>query len=576
MQRVFSQIPSAARPQARSYGKNVQFGAEARTTILNGAQKLAKAVAVTLGPKGRNVVIANKFGNPKITKDGVTVAKSIEFSNPLENVGAQLVRSVASKTNDQAGDGTTTASVLTVAIYEEGMEKVAGGLNPMDLYRGIQKAVDVVVAELGNLTRAVDDNEQLRQVASVSANSDLEIGTLLADAINRVSKDGAITVEKGKTLETEVEVVEGLKFESGYLSPSFASDRKSQELDMKDALVLIVDHKIPSARAIHPILKQVYDQNKSLFIISSDGVESEVLTTLIINKLNGLKVCAVKAPDFGENRNAKLQDMAILTGAELISEDFGTKLEDVKIKHLGKAKEIKANPNSTIILGGEGAKEEIEERCDMIREKISSPNTGTYDKEKLQDRLGKLLGGVAVIKVGGASEFEVNEKKDRVDDALNATLAAIEGGIVPGGGTALLYASLALDNLKVDNFDQQVGVEILKKAIRMPVKQIAHNAGIDGAVVVAKLIDGETVNTSQGFNAQSLQYVDMFESGIIDPVKVVRTGLIDASSVAGLMITTETLVTEEPEPEGAAPAAGMGGGMPGMGGMGGMGGGMGF
>lgn len=542
---------------SRSYGKDVRFGSEARAIILKGAQKLAKAVSVTLGPKGRNVVIAQKYGSPKITKDGVTVAKNIEFSNPLENVGAQLVRSVANKTNDQAGDGTTTATVLTVAIYEEGLEKVAGGLNPMDLYRGINKATETVVAELKKLTQEVNDKEQIRQVATVSANGDTEIGSLIADALDKVGRDGAITVEVGKSLATEIDVVEGLKFNQGFLSPSFATDRKTQTMDMHDGLVLLCDHKITSARSLVPILEQVAHQNRPLFIISSDGLESEVLTTLVINKLQGLKVCAVKAPGFGDNREAMLQDMAVLTGAEIVSQDVGVKLEDLKIKHLGTAKDIRCTQDYTIILGGGGSQDEIDERVELIRHKMSTTDS-TYEKEKLQERLGKLVGGVAVIKVGGSSDFEVNEKKDRYDDALNATLAAIDEGIVPGGGTALMYASLALDSVTVDNFDQSIGVQIVKKAIRRPIQHIAANAGVDGAVVVNNLLHpaGGKVNTRMGYNAQTNEYVDMLDAGIIDPAKVVRIALVDATSVAGLMVTTETLVTEEPENE-KAPTPGM-------------------
>jgi chaperonin GroEL len=558
--------------QHRYYGKEVRFGEDARQTMLRGVKKIAQAVAVTLGPKGRNVVIAQKFGDPKITKDGVTVAKSIEFSDPTENIGAQLVRSVASKTNDQAGDGTTTASVLTHAIYEEGCEKVAGGLNSMDIWRGINKAVDKCVSELKSLTVKVDSESQIRQVATVSANNDEEIGALIADAMKRVGKDGVITVESGKTLVNEIDVVEGMRFDQGYLSPHFTTDKKLLTCELKDAYILLVDQKITSARAIHPLLDQVLQANKSLLIISSDGVDSDVLNNLVANRLQvGLKVSAVKAPGFGTDRDSTLQDIAVLTGGEVISQDLGAKLEDVKLKQLGQAKSITVTADHTLILGGAGSKETVEERCGLIREKLATEES-EYTKGKLQNRLARLVGGVAVIKVGGASEVEVNEKKDRVEDALNATRAAVAEGIVPGGGAALLYASLALNNFEGDNFDQTVGIKIVQRAIQMPLKQIVLNAGVEGAVVVARLIDPPSgkVDKEMGYNAQTGEYVNMYKAGIIDPTKVVRTALVDAASVAGIMVTTQCLVTDE-ESEQKNPMKGMGG-MPGMGGMGGMGG----
>eukprot|EP01125_Pyxidicula_operculata_P012526 TRINITY_DN4116_c0_g1_i1.p1 TRINITY_DN4116_c0_g1~~TRINITY_DN4116_c0_g1_i1.p1 ORF type:complete len:560 (-),score=207.50 TRINITY_DN4116_c0_g1_i1:136-1815(-) len=551
MYRLLSGVSKApVRGQVRFYAKDVRFSEEARKSMLKGVRKIAQAVAVTLGPKGRNVVIAQKYGEPKITKDGVTVAKSIEFKDPHENIGAQLVRSVAGKTNDKAGDGTTTASVLTLAIFEEGCEKVSGGLNAMDIWRGIDKAVKVVVNELNAMKRDVQSSEQIRQVATVSANSDVEIGKLIADAMERVGKEGVITVESGKSLVNEIEVVKGMRFDQGYLSPSFATDKKTQACEMKDALVLIADFKISSARGLFPLLEQIAGSNRPLLIISGDGVESEVLTMLVVNRLNGLKVCAVKAPGFGDNRAAQLQDIAIMTGGKLVSQDLGGKLEDVKLKDLGSAKNITITQDHTLILGGGGAPEEIQERADQIRQKIAS-TTSTYEKEKATERLAKLVGGVAQIKVGGASEVEVGEKKDRVEDALNATRAAVEEGIVPGGGSALLYASLALNDLKGDNFDQNVGIQILKKAIQQPAKQIALNAGVEGAIIVSKLLEPASgkINKNMGYNAQSGVFVDMFEAGIIDPTKVVKTALIDAASVSGLLVTTQAIVTEEEEKE---------------------------
>jgi len=514
--------------------------------MLKGARKIANAIAVTLGPKGRNVVIS-QFSAPKITKDGVTVAKSIEFSNPHENVGAQLVKNVASKTNDQAGDGTTTASILALAIFEAGCEKISGGLNPLDIWRGVNKAVDKCVEELKNISRPVSDS-QIKQVATVSANGDVSIGQLIADAIKRVGKNGVLTVETGKSLVNEIDVVEGMKFDQGYLSPHFMTDVKTLTCELKDASVLVVDHKISSLRSIVPLLEQIMSSNKPLLIIAADGLESEVLSLLTFNKnLQRIKVCAVKAPGYGENRTAMLQDIASVTGTEVISQDLGMKLEEVKAKQLGSAKNITVTADSTLILGGGGTKEAIQERCEFIQQKLNSTD-GEYERTKLSERLAKLSGGVGIIKVGGGSEIEVNEKKDRVVDSLNATRAALAEGIVPGGGCALLYCSLALSDLKGDNFDQEVGIKIIQQAIQVPLKTIASNAGIDGSIIAAKLLT-EPTNINFGYNAQTNKFVDMFEDGIIDPTKVVRIALIDAASVAGILTTTNCLITEEPPKE---------------------------
>uniref|UniRef100_A0A6B2L0U5 Uncharacterized protein n=1 Tax=Arcella intermedia TaxID=1963864 RepID=A0A6B2L0U5_9EUKA len=516
--------------------------------MLKGARKVAKAVAVTLGPKGRNVVIGQSYGEPKITKDGVTVAKSIDLRDPTENLGAQLVKSVASKTNDQAGDGTTTATVLTMSIFEEGCEKVAGGLNPMDIWRGVSKAVDRCVKELQTLSKDVVTHEQIKQVATVSGNGDEEIGSLIADAMKKVGRDGAITVESGKTLQCEIEVVEGMKFDQGFLSPGFVTEKKNSSCELKNPYILITDQKINSARALLPVLEQTVAQNRPLLILSVDGVESEVLSMLVINRLQGLKVCAVKAPGYGDNRTNMLQDIAVLTGGTIVSQELGLKLEDVKLKHLGTAQTTTITQDSTIILGGGGDKEAIEERVEIIRATVERSDS-QYDKDRAKDRLAKLAGGVAQIKVGGASEVEVNEKKDRVVDALNATKAAVAEGIVPGGGSALLYCSLALNDLKGDNFDQDVGIKIIQKAILAPIKTIAANAGVDGSIVVSKLLDPPSgkVDRNMGYNAQTGKFVDMFQEGIIDPTKVVRVALVDASSVAGLLTTTQCLVTDELE-----------------------------
>jgi len=475
------------------------------------------------------------------------VAKSIDFSDPHENVGAQLVKNVANKTNDQAGDGTTTASILALAIFESGCEKIAGGLDPMDIWRGVNKAVDKCVEELQRISKPVTV-EQIKQVATVSANGDVGIGQLIADAIKRVGKNGVLTVETGKSLVNEIEVVEGMKFDQGYLSPHFVTDTKTLTCELKDACILVIDHKISSIRSFVPILEQVLGSNKPLFIIAADGLESEVLTLLAYNKtVQGIKICAVKAPGYGENRTAQLHDIAVVTGAEVIAQDLGMKLEDVKIKQLGFAKTITVTADNTLILGGGGSKESIQERCEIIQQKIDTTDS-EYDRQKSSERLAKISGGVGIIKVGGSSEIEVNEKKDRVVDSLNATRAALSEGIVPGGGSALLYCSLALEDLKGDNFDQEVGIKIIQQAIKVPLKTIASNAGIDGAIIAAKLLT-EPINKNFGYNAQTNKFVDMFEDGIIDPTKVVRIALIDAASVAGILTTTNCLITEEPPKE---------------------------
>jgi len=528
----------------RFYSKDVRFGAEARQLMLKGARKIANAISVTLGPKGRNVVISSN--PPKITKDGVTVAKSIDFSDPHENVGAQLVKNVASKTNDQAGDGTTTASILSLAIFEAGCEKIAGGLNPMEIWRGVKKAVDKCIEELKVVSKPVSE-EQIQQVATVSANGDKAIGQLIADAIKRVGKNGVLTVETGKSLVNEIDVVEGMKFDQGYLSPHFVTEAKTLTCELKDSYVLVIDHKITSIRSILPLLEQVISSNKPLLIIAADGLESEVLNLLTINKtLQGIKICAVKAPGYGDNRTAMLQDIAVVTGAEIISQDLGMKLEDIKVKQLGLGKNISITSDATLILGSGGSREAIQERCEIIKEKINTTDS-EYEKTRASERLAKLSGGVGIIKVGGVSEIEVNEKKDRVVDSLNATRAALAEGIVPGGGSALLYCSLALEDFKGDNFDQDVGIKIVQQAIQVPFKTIVSNAGIDGAVIASKLLT-EPINKNNGYNAQTNKFVNMFEEGIIDPTKVVRIALHAAASVAGILTTTNCLITEEKFP----------------------------
>ena len=538
--------------------------------MLQGVDKLADAVSVTMGPKGRNAVLDQPYGAPKITKDGVTVAKNIEFKDRFMNMGAQLVRQVANKTNDVAGDGTTTATVLTRAVFGEGCKAVAAGMNPMDLRRGIQYAADSVVQSLSELSKPISTKEEIAQVATISANGEREIGDLISDAMERVGKEGVITVNDGKILENELEVVEGMKFDRGFISPYFVSDAKAQTFDVENPLVLLVEKKVSTIQSIVPLLEATVKSQRPLVIIAED-VESEALATLVVNKLRaGIKVCAVKAPGFGDNRKETLQDIAVLTGATVISEDVGLSLETATEDHLGVCKKLTVTKDDTILLDGAGDRSDVDERCDFIREMIAKSKS-EYEKEKLQERLAKLSGGVAVIKVGGASEVEVAEKKDRVVDALNATRAAVEDGIVPGGGRALLHCSTQLDDAfaKCENMDQRIGVEIVQRALKAPLTTIVKNAGEEGAVVVGKLLAEPKVEI--GYNAQLDEYVDMFDAGIIDPAKVVKTAITDAQSVAALMMTAEALVADLPaDPADAAAAAAMGGG--GMGGMPGMGG----
>jgi chaperonin GroEL len=543
--------------------KVVNFGADARERMLAGVDILANAVKVTLGPKGRNVVIEKSFGAPRTTKDGVTVAKEIELEDKFMNMGAQLIREVASKTNDEAGDGTTTATVLAQAIVREGMKAVSAGRNPMDLRRGIDKATAAVVEDLKKRAKKVGGSEEIAQVGTISANGDTDIGKFLADAMAKVGNEGVITVEEAKSLDTELDVVEGMQFDRGYLSPYFITNADKMEATLEDPLILLFEKKLSSLQPMLPILEAVVQSQRPLLIIAED-VEGEALATLVVNKLRGgLKVAAVKAPGFGDRRKAMLEDIAILTGGQVISEDLGIKLENVSVDMLGKAKKVVVKKDDTTVVDGTGAKKDIEARIGQIRAQIEE-TTSDYDREKLQERLAKLAGGVAVIKVGGATEVEVKERKDRVDDALNATRAAVEEGIVPGGGTALLRSAIKL-NIKGDNEDQNVGINIVKKALEAPIRQIAENAGVEGSIVVGKLRDNKDDNF--GFNAQTEEYVDLVKAGIIDPVKVVRTALQDAASVAGLIITTEASIAEAPKKPSAG---GMPGGMPG-GGMGGMG-----
>ena len=543
--------------------KEVKFEIDARTRMLKGVDILANAVKVTLGPKGRNVVIDKSFGAPRITKDGVTVAKEIELEDKFENMGAQMVKEVASKTNDTAGDGTTTATILSQAIVREGLKSVAAGMNPMDLKRGIDAAVTKVVEEIKGMSRPVKDSAEVAQVGTISANGEAEIGKQIADAMQKVGNEGVITVEENKGLETETDVVEGMQFDRGYLSPYFITNADKMITELEDCLVLLHEKKLSSLQPMVPLLETVIQSGKPLLIIAED-VEGEALATLVVNKLRGgLKIAAVKAPGFGDRRKAMLQDIAILTGGQLISEDLGMKLENVTMDMLGTAKKISINKDDTTIVDGSGDKSEIEARVAQIKAQIEE-TTSDYDKEKLQERLAKLAGGVAVIRVGGATEVEVKERKDRVDDALNATRAAVQEGVIVGGGTALIQAAKKLDKVKTENPDQEAGVKIVARALEAPLRQIAENAGVDGSVVAGKI--RESSDMTHGFNAQTEQYGDMFKFGVIDPAKVVRTALEDASSVAGLLITTEAMVADKPEPKSAAPA------MPDMGGMGGMGG----
>ncbi|MBZ9767398.1 chaperonin GroEL [Mesorhizobium sp. CA6] len=537
--------------------KEVKFHSDARERMLRGVNILADAVKVTLGPKGRNVVIDKSFGAPRITKDGVTVAKEIELEDKFENMGAQMVREVASKTSDLAGDGTTTATVLAQAIVREGAKAVASGMNPMDLKRGIDKAVDAVVAELKVNARKITSNDEIAQVGTISANGDAEIGRFLAEAMEKVGNEGVITVEEAKTAETELEVVEGMQFDRGYLSPYFITNQDKMRVELEEPYVLIHEKKLGNLQALLPVLEAVVQSGKPLLIIAED-VEGEALATLVVNKLRGgLKVAAVKAPGFGDRRKAMLEDIAILTGGTAISEDLGIKLENVTLEMLGRAKKVAIEKENTTIVDGAGKKDEIQGRITQIKAQIEE-TTSDYDREKLQERLAKLAGGVAVIRVGGATEVEVKEKKDRVDDALHATRAAVEEGILPGGGVALLRAAKALDTVAVDNPDQRYGVDIVRRAIEAPARQIAENSGSEGSIIVGKL--REKTEFAYGWNAQTGEYGDLYKQGVIDPAKVVRTALQDAASVAGLLVTTEAMVAEKPKKE-AAPAMPAGAGM---------------
>ncbi|MBO4226860.1 chaperonin GroEL [Bradyrhizobium neotropicale] len=533
--------------------KDVKFSTEARERMLRGVDTLANAVKVTLGPKGRNVVIEKSFGAPRITKDGVTVAKEIELEDKFENMGAQMVREVASKTNDLAGDGTTTATVLAQAIVKEGAKSVAAGMNPMDLKRGIDLAVDAIVNDLKSHAKKVTSNEEIAQIGTISANGDTEIGRFLADAMQKVGNEGVITVEEAKSLHTELEVVEGMQFDRGFVSPYFVTNAEKMRVELEDPYILIHEKKLSGLQTMLPLLEAVVQSGKPLLIVAED-VEGEALAALVVNRLRGgLKVAAVKAPGFGDRRKAMLEDIAILTGGTVISEDLGIKLENVTLKMLGRAKKVVIDKENTTVVDGAGAKKDIEARVTQIKSQIEE-TTSDYDREKLQERLAKLAGGVAVIRVGGATEVEVKEKKDRVDDAMHATRAAVEEGILPGGGVALLRALKALDGLKTANADQKAGVDIVRRAIQVPARQIVQNAGEDGSLVVGKLLENSDYNW--GFNAATGEYQDMVKAGVIDPAKVVRTALQDAASVAALLITTEALVADKPkksEPAAATP-----------------------
>ena len=543
--------------------KEVKFSVDARDRMLRGVEILANAVKVTLGPKGRNVVLDKSFGAPRITKDGVTVAKEIELEDKFENMGAQMVREVASKASDFAGDGTTTATVLAQAIVKEGSKAVAAGMNPMDLKRGIDLAVEHVVDDLKKNSKKVTSNEEIAQVGTISANGDAEIGKFLADAMKKVGNEGVITVEEAKSLETELEVVEGMQFDRGYISPYFVTNADKMRADMEDAYILVYEKKLSGLQELLPLLEAVVQTSKPLVIIAED-VEGEALATLVVNKLRGgLKVAAVKAPGFGDRRKAMLQDIAILTGGQAISEDLGIKLDKVTIDMLGKAKKVMIDKENTTIVNGAGKKTDIEARVSQIKAEIEE-TTSDYDREKLQERLAKLAGGVAVIRVGGATEVEVKERKDRVDDAMHATRAAVEEGILPGGGVALLRASEGLRKLRAGNDDQKTGIEIVRKALSTPARQIAVNAGEDGSIIVGKILEQDQYG--YGFDAQNGEYVDMIKKGIIDPTKVVRAALQNAASIAALLITTEAMVAERPKKESGSPAM-PGGGMGGMGGM---------
>ncbi|MBU4528835.1 MAG: chaperonin GroEL [Hoeflea sp.] len=531
--------------------KDVKFQSDAREKMLRGVDILADAVKVTLGPKGRNVVIDKSFGAPRITKDGVTVAKEVELEDKFENMGAQMLREVASKTNDLAGDGTTTATVLAQAIVREGAKAVASGLNPMDLKRGIDLAVDAIVAELKKNARKISNNDEIAQVGTISANGDTEIGRYLSEAMQKVGNDGVITVEEAKTAETELEVVEGMQFDRGYLSPYFVTNQDKMRVELDEPYVLIHEKKLSNLQAMLPVLEAVVQSGKPLLIVAED-VEGEALATLVVNKLRGgLKIAAVKAPGFGDRRKAMLEDIAILTGGSVISEDLGIKLENVTLEMLGRAKKVSIEKENTTIIDGAGSRKEIDGRIAQIRAQIEETSSD-YDREKLQERLAKLAGGVGVIRVGGSTEVEVKEKKDRVDDALHATRAAVEEGILPGGGVALLRSTTALDSLKPANDDQRVGIDIVRRAIEAPVRQIAENAGAEGSIIVGKL--REKTDLAWGWNAQTGEYGDLYKMGVIDPAKVVRTALQDAASVAGLLVTTEAMIAEKPKKDAAAPA----------------------
>ncbi len=540
--------------------KEVRFSADARDRMLRGVDILANAVKVTLGPKGRNVVIEKSFGAPRITKDGVTVAKEIELSDKFENMGAQMVREVASKTNDAAGDGTTTATVLAQAIVREGAKYVAAGINPMDLKRGVDMAVAAAVKDIQSRSVKIKNSDEVAQVGTISANGDASIGEMIAKAMQKVGNEGVITVEEAKSLETELDVVEGMQFDRGYLSPYFITNAEKMVAELDDPYILIHEKKLSSLQAMLPVLEAVVQTGKPLLIVAED-VEGEALATLVVNKLRGgLKVAAVKAPGFGDRRKAMLEDIAVLTGGQMIAEDLGIKLENVTLQMLGRAKKVRIDKENTTVIDGAGKKKDIEARVSQIKAQIEE-TTSDYDREQLQERLAKLAGGVAVIRVGGATEVEVKEKKDRVDDALNATRAAVEEGIVPGGGVALLRAKVAVAKLKSDISDVQSGINLVMKALESPLRQIVENAGVEGSIVVGKI--GENKSMTFGFNAQTEEYVDMIKAGIVDPAKVVRTALQDAASVAGLLITTEAMIGDKPKKE-AAPAMPPGGGMGGM------------
>ena len=544
--------------------KDVKFGAEARSRMMEGVDILANAVKVTLGPKGRNVVLDKAFGAPRITKDGVTVAKDIELSDKFQNMGAQMVREVASKANDTAGDGTTTATVLAQAIAQEGSKAVAAGLNPMDLKRGIDMAVEAVVGSLESQSKKITTSDEVAQVGTISANGEAEIGKMIAEAMERVGNEGVITVEEAKSLETELDVVEGMQFDRGYLSPYFVTDPDKMRATLEDPYILLHEKKLSNLQDMLPVLEKVVQSGRPLLIIAED-IEGEALATLVVNRLRGgLKVAAVKAPGFGDRRKAMLEDIAILTNGSVISEEIGIKLDSVTLDMLGTAKRVEITKEETTIVDGLGNREDIEARCAQIRAQAEE-TTSDYDREKLNERLAKLAGGVAVIRVGGATEVEVKERKDRVDDAMHATRAAVQEGIVPGGGSALVKSIAVLEKLKPENNDQEVGINIVRRALQSPARQIANNAGADGAVIVGKLM--EITDAAKGYDAQSDEFTDLIKAGVIDPTKVVRSALQNAASVAGLLITTESMVADKDEPKPAAPAPDMGG----MGGMGGMG-----